>query len=244
VTDSPVSIWPWLKIGGGVLIALFVAMAAMAWMQEHDARLTAEAVEAAQQQVINGAQKTIDAAKADAAKTASDLQTRLAAIEAKKQQPVTAPQFVLDLSKVIPNLPQPARVVEVPAETKTVNGETKHIPAETAVQIPAADLQALQTYKLDCDATGTKLSACEQIAADRVAELEAGKAQLAAVTKERDAYKQAAKGGSFLHRVGKQLKCIAASSGAAALGAAIDSNKPERGALIGAAAGGVGCQLF
>jgi hypothetical protein len=239
-----VTISPWWKIGACVLVCVLAALNVAALLREHDARLKAEAVEAAQQQVISGAQEAIDTARADAAKTASDLQARLAAIEAQKRQPVTAPQFIVDLSKVIPNLPEPARVVEVPAETKTVNGETKQIPAETAVQIPAADLQALQKYKLDCDATGAKLSACEQIAADRVAEMEAGKAQLAAVTKERDAYKQAAKGGSFLHRVGKQLKCIAASSGGAALGAAVDSNKPERGALIGAVAGGVGCQLF
>lgn len=227
----------------GIVLVVLLIFAGRVWLEERDARVKAEAVQSAQQQVIDQAQKSIDAAKVDQAKQASDLQARLDAIEKQKQQPVTAPQFVVDLNKLIPNLPQPATVIPAQPEMKTANGETKPAVAET-VQIPAADLPALRDYKLSCDETSAKLNACQLTNADVQAELAGTQTQLTATAKERDAYKAAAKGGSFLHRLGKDVKCLAVSGGLAAAGAYADKNQPERGAVIGVVVGGVGCRMF
>jgi hypothetical protein len=233
-----------LLAAAGVILFVLLLFGFRAWMEQHDARIKAESTEGAQLQLIGQAQKQAEAAKADAAKVASDLKAQLAAIEKQKQQPVTAPQFVVDLNKLLPNLPQPVTVVQVPTETKAANGETKAGPPETVVQIPGADLQDLKAYKLDCDASAAKLDACVKISGDTVAQLNASKAEFDLMAKDRDNWKVAAGKGSIFQRIGRRMKCLAVVGGASALGAWADKDQPYRGAAIGATAGGVGCELF
>lgn len=227
-----------------VLVIVFLAIAGRAWLQERDARTKAEATQAAQQQVITAAQSKIDSAAADQKQTAAWLQQQLAALQAQKQQPPTPPQFVVDMQKAIPNLPQAPQVVTPAPVQQTVNGKTETVQPPAAVEIPAADLPALQAYKLNCDATGLKLDACTKTGADLQVQLAGTETQLGAMTKERDSWKTAAKGGSIWSRVGRNLKCLAISGGAAYAGSRIDVSNPGVGAVIGTVAGGVGCEVF
>lgn len=228
----------------GVLLFVLLVFGFRAWMEQRDARVKAEATEAAQQQVIDQARKQADAAKADAAKVAADLKAQLAAIEKRKREPVTAPQFVAGLNELLPNLPAPVQIVQQPTETKTANGETKPGPVETVVQIPSADLKDLKAYKLDCDAAGAKVTACQKTLADTIAQGNATQVEFDAMTKDRDMWKSAAGQGSIWQKLGKRVKCLAVVGGASALGAWADKQQPVRGAAIGATAGGVGCELF
>lgn len=235
--------WNLWRFIGGMLALVFVVLAANAWLQERDARIKAESVQAAQQQVISAAQKQIDQAKADSASAATALQAKLADLEKQKQQPISAQDFAAALQKLVP-LPQAPVVVQLPAQTQTANGKTESLPSAPVVQIPAADLPALRDYKLGCDETSAKLSACQLTDAADQQELAATKQQLHAAETERDAYKSASKGGSFLHRLKGDLKCLAISGGAAAAGAYAYKRSPAIGAVAGVAVGEVGCRLF
>ncbi len=233
----------WKLIGLGVAFVL-IAFGAFAWLREHDARIKAESVQTAQQQVIGAEQKSIDDAKASAAQVASDLKQRLAALEAEKRRPETAPQFALDVSKLMPNLPQPVTVVQPAPAQQTVNGKTETLPSAPAIEIPAADLDAFKAYKLSCDESGAKADACALTEAADAQQLTATQAQLAAAEKERDGWRAAAKGGTWLGRLKKNLKCLAATSAGSFAGAYADKGIPGTGAAIGAVAGGVACQAF
>jgi len=234
----------WWLIGGRVCLLAFVVFGSVTWLQEHDARLKAESTQTTQQQIISSAQKSIDAAKADQAQTAAQLRTRIATLEAQKSQPVTPNQFVVDLAKVIPNLPQPATVVQPPPTTKVVDGKAEEIPSAPVVQIPAADLQALQTYKLNCDEANAKLDACQLTGADLQTQLTGTQAQLKATVTERNTWEETAKGGTLMQRLGHIGKCMLTSGGGAGLGAVVDSKHPARGAAIGGGVGVAACEVW
>jgi hypothetical protein len=189
----------WIGVAAIVLL-LAAAFVGYQWLQEHDARLKAESVQAAQGQIVSQAQKTIEAARADEQKAMADLAGRLEMIEKQKQQPVTPQQFVVDLNKLFPNLPQQANVIQPPPTEQTVNGKVEILPSAPMVQIPAADLQSLRDYKLGCDETGARLDACNLSMSAEKTQVDGLKVQLKATETERDEWKRAAKGGSVWHR--------------------------------------------
>jgi len=234
----------WAKYVAGVAVIVLLVLAGRAWLAQHDANLAADSAKGASAPVIAAAQKQIDAAKADAAKAASDRDAQLAAIERQRKVPVTPQTFVAELPKTIPSLPEPVTVVSSSATSSEKPAETGSKAAAGGVLIPAADLQALQNYKLDCDATGVKLDACQKIANAQLAELAASHTQLQAVIAERDADERVLKGGTFWHRLLQTTKCVAISGGAAAAGAWVDKSQRARGAAIGAVTGTVVCEAF
>lgn len=199
-----------LLIAGIALLAILLALGFRAWLDQRDARMKADSVASAQLVVINQAKQDRAAKEADKAQVVADLQKRLDTLEQQKREPMTAPQFVVDLNKLLPNLPQPVTTV-VRDQGSGVSGQK---PAETMIQIPAADLPDLRNYKLNCDETGAKLDACGRQAALQDAQLKDAKTEIDALVKERDAYKAASKGGSFLRRLKKDAICIAVSTGA------------------------------
>jgi hypothetical protein len=231
-----------LLAAGAMFLLVVLLFGFRAWIAEHDARTKAEATQTAQQEVIATAQKSIDAARADQARTADTLQQQIAALEARKQQPVTPERFVLDLSKALPNLPQPATVV--PSAPAAAGNGPAQPPSAASIQIPAADLPALRDYKISCDENSARLTACQLTDASLQQQLDGTQSQLKATAAERDSWKTAARGGSWLHRLGKAAKCLGFSAGGAALGSALDTQQPARGAAIGAIAGGAGCEVF
>lgn len=181
-----------IKMIGALALVLLLAFVGYEWLQEHDARLKAESVQATQKLVFAEAQQKIDAANADKAQVAAALARSTADLEAQKKQPIAPAQFVVDLNKLIPNMPAPATVVQTAATATT--------PATETVQIPAADLQAIKAYKLECDETGARLNACQLSTAADAERFDAQATQLKATETERDTWKATAKGGTFWHR--------------------------------------------
>jgi len=193
-------------IGIGVVLGLAIVLGGYEWLQEHDARLKAESTQVAQQQVIATAQKSIDQAKADQAQTASDLKTQLAAIASQRTIVVT-PQQAAAVANTLPNLPAQVQVQQVPA--------TPTAPATQQIVIPQADIPAFQAYKLDCDASSAKLTACSLNAASAAVIQQGTANQLAAVTKERDTWEATAKGGTFWQRFRHDAIQIGVTAGVA-----------------------------
>jgi hypothetical protein len=193
-------------IGIGVVLGLAIVLGGYEWLQEHDARLKAESTQVAQQQVIATAQKSIDQAKADQAQTASDLKTQLAAIASQRTIVVT-PQQAAAVANTLPNLPAHVQVQQIPA--------TPTAPASQQIVIPQADIPAFQAYKLDCDESSAKLTACSLNAASAAVIQQGTTNQLAAVTKERDTWEATAKGGTFWQRFKHDAIQIGVTAGVA-----------------------------
>jgi hypothetical protein len=193
-------------IGIGVVLGLAIVLGGYEWLQEHDARLKAESVQTAQAQVIATAQKSIDQAKADQAQTASDLKSQLTAIASQRTIVVTPAQAAA-VANTLPNLPAQVQVQQIPA--------TPTAPATQQIVIPQADIPAFQAYKLDCDESSAKLTACSLNAASAAVIQQATTNQLAAVTKERDTWEATAKGGTFWQRFRHDAIQIGVTAGVA-----------------------------
>jgi hypothetical protein len=188
------------------VLALAIVLGGFEWLQEHDARLKAEGVQSAQQQVIDTAQKSIDQAKADQAQTASDLKSQLTAIASQRTIVIT-PQEAAAEANTLPNLPAQVQVQQVPA--------TPTAPASQQVVIPQDDIPAFQAYKLNCDESSAKLTACTLTAASAAVIQQGTASQLAAVIKERDTWEATAKGGTFWQRFRHDAIVITVTAGAA-----------------------------
>jgi len=193
-------------IGIGVVLGLAIVLGGYEWLQDHDARLKAESTQTAQQQVIATAQKSIEQAKADEEQTVSSLQAQLAAIASQRTVVVTPPQAAA-VANTLPNLPAQVQVQQIPA--------TPTAPATQQIVIPQADIPAFQAYKLDCDASSAKLTACSLNAASAAVIQQATTNQLAAVTKERDTWEATAKGGTFWQRFRHDAIQIGVTAGVA-----------------------------
>lgn len=223
-------------IAGGIVAAILAAVAVLvgsAWLKEHDARLKAETVQQQNDARIQALQKQKDANTTQLAATVKQL-------EAQRSVAATPQQIVIDAAKLIPGLPQPLQATTAPAaaDSKTSGaGASTEAAQAQGVLIPAADLQAVKDYSITCQENSAKLVACVNNAA-------LSAEQYKDVTAERDQYKAAVKGGTIWQRLGKKAKCLALSGGLSAAGAWVDKDQPARGALIGASAGGVGCELF
>jgi hypothetical protein len=193
-------------IGIGVVLGLAIVLGGYEWLQDHDARLKAESTQTAQQQVIATAQKSIEQAKADEEQTVSSLQAQLAAIASQRTVVVTPPQAAA-VANTLPNLPAQVQVQQVPA--------TPTAPASQQIVIPQADIPAFQAYKLDCDESSAKLTACTLNAASAAVIQTSTDTKLAAVTKERDTWEATAKGGTFWQRFKHDAIQICVTAGVA-----------------------------
>ena len=196
---------PWV-IGIAVVLAAAVGLGGYEWLQEHDARLKSESVQVAQQQVIATAQKTIDQSKAEQVKINADLAAQLAAIAAERKTVPTPQQVVIDVSKLLPNLPAPVAVQQVAATPATPTA-----PAQAATQqivIPQADIPAFQAYKLNCDESSARLLACTTNAQAVSEQLAATQSQYKAEEVRAASWEATAKGGTWWHRTLTAAKWI------------------------------------
>jgi hypothetical protein len=170
-----------ITLGLAFVSALGLAIAGYEWLGEHDARLRAELASA-------GAQKDIDALKAQQQQNADTLRQQLSALEREKSTPTTPQQIVLDASHLMPAMPKPLEVQSVPVNAQLPDG-----PKTRQVVIPAADLSAVRDFSVNCQETADKLEACTKDEADL-------KQKLALTGRQRDEWEKAAKGGSVWHR--------------------------------------------
>jgi len=178
-----------ITLGLAFVSALGLAIAGYEWLGEHDARLRAELASA-------GAQKDIDALKAQQQQNADTLRQQLAALEREKSTPATPQQIVLDASHLMPAMPKPLEVRSVPVNAQLPDG-----PKTQQVVIPAADLPAVRDFSISCQENADKLDACAKDQADL-------KQELALTGQQRDAWKKAAQGGSIWRRAANTGKWL------------------------------------
>ena len=195
-----------------VVAALIIMGLISIGIEQHDARVRAEATVKTQQATIDTVQKQRDAqAVADAdrdAKTAA----AIADVKAKAEHAVTPEQIAAWIPKQLGTLPAPV-TIEVPKPTAE-----NPTPAAQA-NIPAADLAPLRDLVTKAQECSLALPAAQQDAASCRTQLQEAGKQLSAAEKQRDAYKQALKGGTFLHRVKHDAKLL--TIGAAIAAAAV-----------------------
>jgi hypothetical protein len=202
---------------GYSLAVAALAIAFYLWHKSELAVARAEERAAAQQQIAKNAQDTI-------AKIEQDRKQAIADLEAERKKPAT----VQTVTKFLPAPLPPGSEVKIeqlpdaPKPQLVVTGDAQ------------ANLQTIQNMEiahLECD---KNLRSCRDTVTqkDNV---------IAALSKERDTWKETAKGGSKTHRLVKALKVIGCAGGGAALGSVIGKT---RGAAIGGAAGAGTCSVF
>jgi hypothetical protein len=180
-----------------VLLAGFLVFVGYGWMQEHDARLKAEAQTGQQQKQIDGLKQQ----QTDAQNT---LNEKLTALEKSRQMPATATQVVSDASTLLPNLPVPLQV-----QTAPKNPSLPDAPATQTVIIPEADFKSIRDAQVTCEENAAKLATCQTLDGE-------SKQQLQLTERQRDEWKTAAKGGSIWHRALGAAKWFAIGAGAGA----------------------------
>jgi len=180
-----------------ILLAGFLVFAGYGWMQEHNARLKAEAQTGEQQ-------KQIDGLKQQQAEAQNALNEKLTALERSRQTPATATQLVTDASALLPNLPVPLQVQAAPR-----NPALPDAPATQNVVIPQADFKSIRDAQITCEENTAKLATCQTLGNE-------SKQQLQIVEQQRDEWKNAAKGGSIWHRALGAAKWFAVGAGAGA----------------------------
>jgi hypothetical protein len=189
-----------------VLLAGFLVFAGYGWLQEHDARVKAEAQTGQQQ-------KQIDGLKQQQVDTQNVLTEKLASLEKERQAPATATQLVSDASTLLPGLPEPLQVQTTPTDPKLPDAP----PIQTVV-IPEADFKSIQDAQIGCEENAAKLNACQTIGSE-------SKQQLQLTEQQRDEWKTAAKGGSMWHRALGAAKWFAVGAGAGAGAYAVTHHK-------------------
>lgn len=184
----------------------------------------------AQQTLIKGAQAKID----ELSKSIGDRDARY-----RQDSADLAKQFQGSMTQVLSligqraNLPVPITIT-TPAPTKENPNPAPHI------EIPKADFPAAKAYVEDCEQCKIDRARLRADAADREKQMALAQEQIDALKKERDSAVKAVKGGSWIHRAGRNLKVILCSGAGAAAG----SGQGAKGAAAGAIAGALACSLF
>ena len=193
----PLTIRTKLELAGGALglVVILLVLGSLREARQDAAKL--KATVATQGQVVTAASKREETRD-------TQLATTVATLEKAKKAVQTPTQAISALPGVIP-LPLPITLNAVPPGLKP--GDPGGLPSAT---IPAADLKPLYDFGVACKEATAALSVCQ---ADRTDDA----TKLAAVTKERDAAIEAAKGGSKWQRVKRSAKYLGIGIG---LGAA------------------------
>jgi hypothetical protein len=210
-----------LRLGELTVTIVLATSLFLAWRAERTDRAKLTDQLAAAQQSLTQApdrQRSRDA----------DLRRTLASLAEQKRSIQTPEQVVKALAQQIP-LPQPiqlAPAIPPTAETSaTTNTSTADSQQENAsanpstakpaapqpqAVIPSSDLKPLYDFALDCKACQAKLAVAQSDLTDE-------HSKTAALTKERDAAVQTAKGGSTLRRFARAAKWLLIGAVAGAL---------------------------
>lgn len=195
--------------GGGVALVVIVLVVA-SWVGAREDAIRAKATVDAQQTLIAAAEK--NAKNLQDAEAARDQLTavNVAALQSAAAKQVTPAQMAAWIPKQIQQLPGTPITLNIPAATAAN-------PTPNAIaSIPQADLPALRDQIEKCEECGVKLASAQQDATSKDQRLLLAGQQLSAVSIERDAYKQAAKGGPFWSRVKSKAKWFVIGAGIAA----------------------------
>lgn len=202
---------------GYAILAAVLAAGFYLWHTSEVAMARSEERVKAQDAAIQSAKEAIAASEKAREQAISDL-------EAARSKPAT----VQTVTKYLP-VPLPAgsevrveKLADAPAPEIVLSGDAEK------------NLQAIQEMEIAHKECDVNLKSCsEKSAADQQ--------QIAGLGRERDAWKETARGGSKMHRFGKALKVMGCAGGGAALGSLLGKT---RGAAIGGAAGVGACQVL
>jgi len=198
----------WLK-GAALVIALVVGVSVyFAWRgAQHEQAQLKEAVQAAQ--------KALADADARQQSRNAELGQMLAQLNAKKSSVQSPAQIVKTLPDVLP-LPIPLTLAAQPAGVglpATQGGSKQPVePPNPKVQLPAEDLKPLYDFAVDCRECQAQLAAAQGNLKDEQTKTQA-------LSRERDAALQAARGGSLLRRVARAAKWLVIGAAAGAVAA-------------------------
>lgn len=201
------------EIAGAVAAVLILVWCGYYWLQEHDARMKADATVAANEQKT----KEIDARdavlKSDQAKRDADSAAREAAlVEAVKDLKTPAQITPFVQKELAPAAPQPITI--------NIPKSTPDNPTPNAiVSIPQADLPSVRDRLNKCDIDANAITTCREDSDTKNKQLANAALKLNAANNERDAYKLELAGGTFWRRTKTALKFV--GIGAAAAGVAI-----------------------
>jgi hypothetical protein len=197
----------WLRIAAVVIAVVVGVSVYFAWRgAQHDQAQLKAAVQATQ--------KALADADARQQSRSSDLAQLLAQLNKKKTTIQNPAQIVRALPDVLP-LPTPLTLEAQPAGAglpATQGGSKQPVePPNPKVQLPAEDLKPLYDFAVDCQECQAQLAAGQ-------ANLKDEQTKTQALSRERDAALQAARGGSVLRRVVRAAKwfVIGAAAGAVA----------------------------
>ena len=192
-------------------IAITVALVAIGLVT--DAWLSARRSSAQLATTLVARNATIAQAAAREEQRNTQLESALAAVASQKTKVQTPAQAALAISSVLPTLPLPIAIHNLPdlnVPTDNATGTAKpsgtsadtpqaSSPSQPSVTIPPEDLKPLYDHLLDCQACSIERDATKKNLADE-------QAKVAAMTSERDAAISAAHGGSFWRRLKQETK--------------------------------------
>jgi hypothetical protein len=186
-----------VAIAAALLAAAFIADA---WLTERRSSAQLAATLASQNALLEQA-----ASREQQRNT--QLAAALAEIAAEKKRVLTPQQAAEAIPSALPPLPLPVRI-QIPDLTESPKGPDT---APASVSIPQSDLKPLYDSLQDCRACALERDATKKDLADE-------QAQVAALTRERDAAVTAAHGGTFWARLKHATKwfVIGVAAGAAA----------------------------
>jgi hypothetical protein len=180
-----------------IVLAVVIGLSAFAfvtWNEGRSVRAKLEDVIAAQSKVLAQADTRIKALEDQDKQRAAETAATVARIAAAAAQQKTPEQIVKWIPDQLPMLPKALSIL-VPAPTP------QNPTPDAVAKIPAADLPALRDSIAQCQECAVKLSSAQQDVVSRDEQLRQAGIKLSAAEKERDAAKDAAKGGAFWHRL-------------------------------------------
>jgi hypothetical protein len=208
----------WTHLVWIAVLAAVVALGGYEWVQEHDARLKAEASAAAQQ-------KSIDAAKSDSAAKDQQIKDR-DAVSARQQDLIarqadaikSTAQAVAEIQKfqAAAGAAKPGNAAAQPFGPVTVAQRSDLTPEQQAklpdapsysVFTQAQSIQLAQA-QLACSAAQVALGTCQKDLIDANGKLADAQIALKQTVAQRDEYHTALKGGTWLHRTVTAAKWI------------------------------------
>jgi len=191
------------KLNLALTLALLATAAFLAtqWLRSHDAYLRADAQSQANQSALSQLAKQQSDLAAQLKQTQADAQSQIAALQ-KQYAKAQSPEQIAALITAAMNLPQPIRIT-TPSPTPD-NPNPKPV-----AEVPLPDAPQAKAFVQACQECSIRLDAAQKsstIAAQQSVTLQR---QLTLTERDREAWKRAAKGGSWPRRAAKRIAAFA-----------------------------------
>jgi len=192
-------------------VAAVVLVAAIG-LHEHDAKVREQAVAAATEAAQATYQKQVAAEIAALERKMSDrdaaYQKEVSTLNARIQT-AASPQQIAQLVSQLMGLKTPVQIVTPPATSGNPN-------PQPIAQVSLSEAPQVKAYVLECETCKTQLPKIQSDLADREKQIQLAKQQIESITKQRDGYRTAAKGGTLWQRTVRALEYLGIGAGVGA----------------------------